>query len=254
MSQPQELFDEPGTALATVPQTGPITPLGLIQSALSKNVAPEVLKELVALQQSMIRFDWEAQERQARIDFDTALNECQQQIERVVPNQDRENGITWADYAQIDRAVRPIYIKAGFSVGFSEMQGGDQARLRMCATLSRGGISREYFSEISRNPANSKMNQLDADASAASRVKRYLMLSIFNISVGIDKDEKAGIAGKDVLSEQEYAPLMEAIEGAETALKVTGAYIRALKAAKNEVEKAAFEKAANKRKAELQCV
>ena len=49
-----------------------ITPLSLIQSALSKNVAPEVLKELVALQQSMIRFGWEAEERQAKIDFDDA--------------------------------------------------------------------------------------------------------------------------------------------------------------------------------------
>jgi hypothetical protein len=34
------------------------------------------------------------------------------------------------------------------------------------------------------------MPKADAEASAASRVKRYLILQIFNIAVGIDRDEK----------------------------------------------------------------
>lgn len=170
-----------------------ITPLSLIQDALSKNVSPEVLKELVSLQQSMIRFEWEAQERQAKIDFDDALNTCQRQIGRIAPNQTRENNIKWADYAQLDRAVRPIYIAAGFSIGFSEVEAKDASRLRMCATVSRGGVSREYHADISRSGANGKMSQMDADAGAASRAKRYLMLDIFNIAIGIDQDEKKAV-------------------------------------------------------------
>ncbi len=117
----------------------------------------------------------------------------------------------------------------------------------MCATLSRSGVSREYFSKLV--PAgNSKMSAADAEASAASRAMRYLLLKIFNIAVGIDKDEKRPFEGLDV---KVYAPLMEGIENAASIPAVTAAYISALKMAKTEQEKKAFEAAAQKRKGEL---
>lgn len=176
------------------------TPVQLIQQVLAvggnATEMATVIKELVALQQSQERFAWEREERQARLDFDEALSECQAQIVRIEPNQNRENGIMWADYIQIDKAVRPLYTKSGMSIAFSEEpSSGD--RMRMKATVSKGGISKEYFAEISRTPTNSKMNQVDAGAAAASRVKRYLMLDIFNIAVGIDKDEKFGLSPDD---------------------------------------------------------
>ena len=247
-----ELFDNQ-SALATVPaqaleQAQPTSPMQLIQQALTQGVSPEVVRELVALQQSMERFNWEREERQAKIDFDTALNECQAKIDRIKPNRDRENGIKWADYIQVDKTVRPLYIDAGFSICFSEVDSTDKGKLKMCATVSRGGISREYFAETPSAPANSKMSGADGYASAASRVKRYLLLDIFNIAVGIDKDEKDGIPGLPI---ETYAPLMEAIENAQTVGAVTAAYIHALKLAKTEAEKQAFEKAATARKQAL---
>jgi hypothetical protein len=174
-----------------------ITPLSLIQSALSKNVAPEVLKELVSLQQSMVRFDWEAQERQAKMDFDDALNSCQQQIGRVAPNQNRlDTHSWWADYSQLDRTIRPIYTDARFSIAFSEVAPIAPGKVRIQATLSRAGISREYHSEITPTTTGPKGGAMatatDADAIAASRAKRYLLLSIFNIAIGIDSEEQQG--------------------------------------------------------------
>ena len=256
-----ELFDEQETALAVQSQA-PITPLSLIQSALNKNVAPEVLKELVALQQSMVRFEWEAQERQSKIDFDTALTSVQAQIVRIAPNKENpgvKGGNTWyLSYARLDQVVRPLYTQAGFSVCFGEEDCPNPAKIRVVANVSRGGITRKFIKDVTPPLLGPKgepvMTPTHGDTSANSYARRYLMYDIWNIAVGIDKDDNDGISPKDVLSQEEYAPLMEAIEGAETALKVTGAYIKALKAAKNEVEKAAFEKAANKRKAELQCV
>ena len=233
------------TGLATV-AAAEIAPMGLIQQALSSGTSPEVIRELVTLQQSMERFNWEREERQSKIDFDSALNDCQSKIGLIKPNQKRENNIGWADYVQLDKTVRPIYLAAGFSIGFSEVESAEAGR-RMCATLSRGGVSRDYFSKMV--PAgNSKMSAADAEASASSRAMRYLILKIFNIAVGIDKEEKEGIPGLDVSS---YAPLMEAIENASTMAAVTSAYIRALKSAKTEKEKSEFETAANKRKAEI---
>lgn len=171
----------------------PITPMDLIRDVVNAGGDPmqmaTVIKELVALQQSQERFQWEREERQAKIDFDTALNECQGAIGRIAPNRARENGIKWLDYAQLDRELRPIYTKAGFSLTYSEEQGtGD--RLRMKATLSRGGVHRDYFDGISRESPNAKMSRVDAEASASSRVKRYLLNKIFNVAIGIDLDER----------------------------------------------------------------
>ena len=221
-------------------------PMALIQEALRSGTSPEVIRELVALQQSMERFNWEREERQAKIDFDDALNACQKQIGTIAPNRERENSIKWADYVGVDKVVRPVYLAAGFSIGFSEVDSPTEGR-RMCATLSRSGVSREYFSKLV--PAgNSKMSAADAEASASSRAMRYLLLKIFNIAVGIDKDEKKAFDGMGV---EAYAPLMEAIEGAKTVGEVTAAYINALKLGQTPAEKQAFENAAKKRKGEI---
>jgi len=223
------------TSLATKPQLDPefaqphelipTTPMSLLQLALEKEANIDVIERLAKLQR-------EERDYQARVDFDTALNHCQSQIGRIAPNAKRENGIMWADYAQLDRAVRPIYVNAGFSIGFSEVESKEPSRLRMQATLSRGGISREYFADISRNPANPKMSTLDADASAASRVKRYLLLDIFNIAIGIDKDEKAPYQAKpeDVMDESVVADFIALIEGSGDVDELKRNYLTATKA------------------------
>ena len=223
MTEHMALTERPAEILAP-------DPMRLIQQALSTGTSPEVVRELVALQQSMERFNWEREERQAKIDFDTAMNECQQKIGRVAPNQKRENNIGWADYVQLDKTIRPVYIGAGFSISFSEVESSDKNKLRMCATVSRGGISREYFADISRAPTNGKTSQLDADAAAASRIKRYLILSIFNIAVGIDKDEKKGAPGGG-LDTGEIDGRCEDIENAATKQEVAKHYFAALEAA-----------------------
>ena len=219
-------------------------------------VAVAVAKSIVDLQQSSERFAWEREERQAKIDFDNALNECQAQIERVVPNRDRENGIKWADYVAIDKAVRPVYLAAGFSIGFSEVESPESGR-RMCATLSRGGVSRDYFSKMV--PAgNSKMSAADAEASASSRAMRYLLLKIFNIAVGIDKDEKKPFEdGKQpgVLAEREHLTHLDNIRNAGTGEELRKMYMAAQKAADacgDTKSTITFADAKNKRYRELQ--
>lgn len=195
--------------------------MALIQEALRGAVTPEekqaaagIVKELIALQQSMVRFEWEAQERQAKIDFDDALNECQSRVGRVAPNVQRNDTRSWwADYAQLDRTIRPIYTSAGFSVSFSEVTPTNPAKVRIMGTLARGGVSREFFAEITPSTTGAKGNALvnatDADAISQSRAKRYILLDIFNIAVGIDKEEKRGteasISQSDELRLQEWA-------------------------------------------------
>ena len=249
MSNTQLALNEQQTAMT------PTDPIGLIRQALSSGTSPEVIRELVALQQSMVRFEWEREERQAKIDFDTALSVCQQKVETLKPNQGRKSkrtdthdSIFWLDYKGLDAAIRPVYLAEGFSVSFSEVLDGKENYVGMKATLSRGGVSREYFKRLTLTPAFEGMPKADAEASAASRVKRYLILQIFNVAIGVDEDEKKPFQGLPV---EIYAPLMEAIEGAASIPAVTAAYIAALKKAITDQEKTAFEKAAQKRKSEI---
>ena len=65
----------------------------------------------------------------------------------------------------------------------------------------------------------------DADAIAQSRAKRYLMLSIFNIAVGIDEVEKQGIP------EDQVEPYLKAIRTAPDGKALDRVYLAAKKAA-----------------------
>jgi hypothetical protein len=176
-------------------------PMQLMQQALASGTSPEVIRELVALQQSVERFNWEREERQWRIDFDNALSTCQSKVATLAPNQGRksrktatQDDIFWLDYKGLDEAVRPIYLEEGFSISFSEIEEGKDNYVGMKAIVSRSGVSREYFKRLTLQGAFEGMPKADAEASAASRVKRYLMLQIFNVAIGIDKDEKKPFA------------------------------------------------------------
>jgi hypothetical protein len=228
------------------------SPMQLMQQALASGASPESLQALVTLQQSMERFEWEREERQAKIDFDNALNECQRQIGRIAPNRERENSIMWLDYVGVDKVVRPVYLAAGFSIGYSEVESAAEGR-RMCATLSRSGVSRQYFSKLIPS-GNSKMSAADLDASGSSRAMRYLLLKIFNIAVGIDKDEKKPFGDAQTMDPAALREWLDKIGLAQNGRELTASYIAALNiAAKVGDTQAAsqIEQAANRRKKEL---
>jgi len=223
----------------------------LARKSEDPSVAVAVAKAVVDLQQSMERFTWEREERQAKIDFDNALNECQAKIGRIAPNQQRgDTRSWWADYAELDRTIRPIYTAAGFSIGFSEVQPLAVGKVRIKAELSRGGVSREYFSEITPTTVGPKGNAMatptDADAIALARAKRYLMLSVFNIAVGIDKLEKEGVTD-DVLQ-----PWLDKLALSATPTELNRISLEAIKAVRGDTAAVqAIGQAKNKRIKEL---
>jgi hypothetical protein len=198
----------------------------------------QLVRELVALQQSQERFQWEREERQARIDFDEALNRCQAKVGTLRPNQGRkssraatENSIFWLDYVGLDAALRPLYLHEGFSVSFSEVQDAKDNYVGMRAIVSRGGISREFFKRLTLAPSFEGMPKADAEASAASRVKRYLMLQIFNIAVGIDRDEKEPFEGERTMSPDDLQNALDAIKDAGNLKSFEDAFLAAHKEA-----------------------
>ena len=219
-----------------------ITPLELIQGALSSGTSPEVIRELVALQQSMERFGWEREERQAKIDFDESLRRCQEAVGRIAPNRTRENSIAWADYVQLDRILRPIYTKEGFALSFSEVETLRDGKVMIRATLSRSGIARDFFQSVT-TAGNSKMNAADMEASGQSRAQRYLLLKIFNIAVGIDLDERKPFdeIEAEAMDAAIYRRLSETMEAMATKEDLRDAYFKAMESCgvtKDDLDKA----------------
>jgi hypothetical protein len=207
-------------------------------------------KQIVDLQQSMERFQWEREERQAKIDFDESLNRCQVEIGRVVPNRTRENGITWADYVQIDASIRPVYTKEGFSLSFSEAECAVAGKIKIVATLSKGGVNRTFEQNITPT-TGTKMSATDSDATANSRAQRYLVLKIFNIAVGIAADEDGGVSDEVKSERQKRVEEMLRAEGIEKLTALFRANVKDAMQAKDFDGIKAFDDAKAKRTAEL---
>jgi hypothetical protein len=215
-----------------------LTPMALLQLAIEKDTAIDVIERLAILQR-------EERQYQANVDFDNALNSCQQAIGRIAPNQKRnDTGSSWSDYANLDRTIRPIYTAVGFSVSYSQVPPITPGKIGVRGTLSRAGISRDhYYSEITPSTTGPKGGVMatatDADAIAASRAKRYVLLDMFNIAVGIDKEEKHGIPeGKD-LPEAEVVERLDWIAQATDNADLKNIYTDALRWAQEAGDKRA---------------
>ena len=99
--QPPAITEGPGALLNV-----------MLQLARDPDVRIEVLTALAEMQQR-------AEERQAEREFNTAMNAAQAEMQPIV--RDAENKQTNSRYAtlfKIDEAIRPIYIKHGFSPMF----------------------------------------------------------------------------------------------------------------------------------------
>jgi len=235
-------------ALATV-SPAEITPMAMIQrafeSAIANGAGLEVVDRILAQQHEMIAY-------QAKCEWNDALARCQAAMKHIARDAQSDKGKGYASYAQLDKTLRPIYMQEGFSLSFNEEVQPNPDLVRVVCTVARGGHERIYTMDIPADGKGAKggdvMTKTHAHGSAVTYGKRYLLNMIFNVAVGDKDDDGNSAAGLDIKT---YAPLMEAIEGASTMQAVTGAYIHALKAAKTEKEKAEFEAAANKRKAEL---
>src|SRR5690348_14734422 len=121
--------DEDGKWLA---ERRPLTPMQLLQTALTNNAAIDVIERLAALQ---VSFEQREDEKQ----FNEALSRIQAKLTRIVP--DAENTQTnskWATYAAIDRVVRPLYTAEGLSLSFSQEDCPLPEHIRVICYVSRG--------------------------------------------------------------------------------------------------------------------
>jgi hypothetical protein len=222
------------------------SPLDLLSLALSRDAAIDVIERLSALQER-------AMDRDAEMQFNEAMNAVQMELGRVAPDlTNPQTHSRYASYAALDKKIRPIYTKHGFSLSFDSGDSPlpDTVRV-LCFVSHKGGHTRKYTGPPM--PADGKgakggevMSKTHATGAAMSYGARYLLKYIFNISVG-EEDTDGNEDSNGELAEQVeflqnastpeelkklYAAAYEQFEATPAALKVL---IAARKARKEEM-------------------
>nr|WP_256099144.1 ERF family protein [Variovorax sp. SG517] len=108
---------------------------------------------------------------------------------------------TYASYAQLDRALRPIYTKNGFALSFDTDDCPKENHIRvLCYVSHAAGHVRTYKCDMPADGKGAKggdvMTKTHAQGSAMTYSQRYLLKLIFNVSIGENDDDGNG-AGAD---------------------------------------------------------
>jgi hypothetical protein len=138
--------------------------------------------------------------KEAERAFDRAMTQAQGEMRPV--SKDSSNTQTrsrYASYLALDQALRPIYIKHGFSLTFNTGDAPHAGDLRvLCRVGHDAGHSVEYRIDMPADGKGAKggdvMTRTHATGSAATYGRRYLLTMIFNITSG-ESDDDGNAAG-----------------------------------------------------------
>jgi hypothetical protein len=124
----------------------------------------------------------------------------------------------YASYAALDRALRPIYTKHGFSLSFSSGDGAPPDHVRVVCKVACAG--HKTFPHLDM-PADGKgakggdvMTKTHATGAAFTYGQRYLLKMVFNIAVGDDDDGNAAgsAAYAQVITSTQLAELVALVD------------------------------------------
>jgi hypothetical protein len=195
-------------------------------------------RDKMDLLERMFAFEERRLARQAEIDFNEAMNRCQVEIEPVA--RQTENTITHSWYAKleaVDAAIRPIYLKHGFSLSDDTVAPLVPGNIRVECRVARGGHVERFYREGPPDTVGPQgkpnKNVLHGGASTETFLRRYLRCGVFNV-VFKDMDND----GNGALSQDQVDYIIDLIQKAKVGPKFLQ-YMRA-----QSIEKAGSLKAA----------
>lgn len=236
----------------TSPEPKQLTPMDLLQVALSKDAGIDVIERLSALQER-------AMNRDAEMQFNIAMNAAQMDLGRIAPDLvNPQTKSRYASYAALDKKLRPIYTRHGFSLSYDS---GDSAMadtvLVVCYVSHSAGHTRKY--QGPPMPSDGKgakggdvMTKTHATGAAMSYGMRYLLKFIFNVAIG--EDDNDGNSGGRVAQDRvaEHCEWMANAKDMEELRKLfTNAYKEATEASDKDAQNA-YIAAKNKRRKEIE--
>jgi len=199
----QGLLIHPEDAVVAQPQAALVpantNPLAILSLAVEKGAGIETIERLVALHSQM-------EEREAKAEFDQAMTAAQKEMEPVRTNADNpQTRSRYATYKAIDKMMRPIYTRHGFSLSFNTEDTASPDVVKIVCYVARGKYERKYQLVMPADGKGAKggdvMTKTHATGAAQTYGKRYLLCDIFNIVIG-DDDNDGNAVDSDELSER----------------------------------------------------
>jgi hypothetical protein len=173
---------------------------------------PETLGKYMDLQER-----WEA--NKSRQAFAEAMTKAQAEMPTVV--KDRENTHTRSLYASLEtvqRAIKPVYLRNGFTITFSEGEPPRDGWVRVLAQVRHIGGHVETFHRDGPmdnlgpqgKPTKSELHGV---ASSVTYLTRHLLCGIFGVTVANEDNDGGGV--EPTITEEQAIKLGEMFEGFE---------------------------------------
>lgn len=162
----------------------------LAEMASDKTIDPDRLEKLLNIQITLL-------DRQAKIDYDQALANVQQEMPRITPRgeikiKDGTVSSRYMKYEDIDRVIRPLLQKYGFSL----MHDAKEEHGKMLVTTilkHRGGHQESVSSPLPFDQTNALKSALQAAASTESFGKRRNVCKMLNIVAEGEDDDGVSV-------------------------------------------------------------
>lgn len=147
--------------------------------------------------------------RDAEQSYHAAMNAAQEEMRPIAADANNpQTKSKYASYAALDRVLRPIYTKHGFSISFDTADGAPAEHLRVVGKVGhRDGHKEAPHLDMPADGKGAKggdvMTKTHATGAAITYGKRYLLGMVFNIAVGEDNDGNSPVQfiSEDQMSE-----------------------------------------------------
>lgn len=181
------------------PQATQLTPIQMAYQLLNAGHDLAAVKE-------MIEFGKVLEADAAEKAFNEAMAAAQKDMGVVATNMaNTQTRSRYADYAQLDKALRPIYTKHGFALSFNDGEGAPADWVRIICHVTNSGHTRTYHKDMPADGKGAKgndvMTKTHAVGAAQSYAMRYLLRMIFNVAVG-EADTDGNAPAEPITDEQ----------------------------------------------------
>lgn len=182
-------------------QNNAVTPMEMLDRAVSSGASVETLDKLMALQER-----WE--KNQARKSFDLAVAQAKAKIKPVTRNRSGHNSKRYADFSAIAREVDPVLVSVGLSYRFRS-DTGDRINVT-CILSHKDGHSEETTLSGPPDKTGSK-NDIQAIGSTLTYLQRYSLVQMLGLAAA-DDDDGSKAADKPKITQEQADELRELIE------------------------------------------
>lgn len=170
--------------------------------------------------------------RQSEQAFNDAMNRAQSHMGRIATNKkNNQTGSRYADYAALDRELRPLYTQEGFSLSFGTAPGAPEGEARIVCHVSHcGGHTRTYQVDMPVDGKGAKgndvMTKTHAMGAGMSYGMRYLLKMIFNVAIGEDDNDGNRPPNKDAEKIAKWLGIADALTDYPEYLKQREALVK----------------------------